>query len=105
MFMGGTDETFCKDEKTLRKYFSRELEYGALFIEGMATQALVAKMMDGNVGAIKKLLEDTGAQPPTRQNSKPVKTEPLGKKASLEKGASELPSGWGDLLGGGKPVN
>lgn len=105
IFMGGTDDTFCKDEKTFRKHFSRELEYGALFIEGMATQALVAKMMGGNMGAIKRLLEDSSAQPPAGKPKGGAKPAPLGKKAALEQSASTLPAGWGELLGHGKPVN
>lgn len=104
-FMGAQEEAFPKDGKTLRKHFSRELKYGRVFIEGMAAQALVAKMMTGNMAAINKVLKDCEAAVPTPKSQTQKKVEPLGKKAALDKGAGELTSGWGDLLKSGKPVN
>lgn len=97
-FMGATDDTFCKDEKTLRKHFSRELEDGALIIECMAAQALVAKMMQGNMAAITRLLEETASKPPPPK-TKPTE-KPLGKKEQLERDAAKAPGGWGNLLNG-----
>ena len=61
----------------------------------------------GNMAATKPVLEMASLQntPTKKPQAAEPKSEPLGKKALLEKGASEVPSGWGDLLGDGKPVN
>ena len=72
-FMGATDDSFPKDQKTLRKYFSRELQYGQLFIEGMAAQALVAKMMTGSLGAINKVLAESAAAVPPAKPGRPYR--------------------------------
>ncbi|MFG6535546.1 hypothetical protein ACGYK5_17110 [Sulfitobacter sp. 1A16787] len=45
------------DEKTLRKHYSRELDAGADLIEGDAIAVLIAKMRQGNMAALKRVLE------------------------------------------------
>ena len=93
------------DEKTLRKYYSRELSEGALLVEAEAISVLVRKMRTGNIAATKQVLEMSGLQTVPRKKPLPAEPKPeqLGKKAALEKSAGEVPSGWGDLLGDGKP--
>ena len=86
------------DEKTLRKHFSRELEHGALFMEGIAMQALVRKMNEGHVGATKEVLAITKAAVAPTAAPKPKAPVPLGKKDQLANDAKVPPSSWGDLL-------
>ena len=95
------------DEKTLRKYYSRELIEGALTLQAEAISVLVQKMKTGNMAATKQVLEMAGLQPRSSQKvgAEARKPEPLGKKAALKKSAGEVPAGWGDLLDNGKPVN
>lgn len=95
------------DEKTLRKYYSRELHEGAILVQAEAIRVMMRKMRTGNMAATKQVLEMASLQntPTKKPQAAEPKPEPLGKKALLEKGASEVPSGWGDLLGDGKPVN
>ena len=99
-FMGQKMDSGKFDPKTLRKYFSRELAMGRLFIEGMAHQVVVDKMMSGNLSAARKLLEDLSAFVPQKPQPKPDPEEkPLGKKEALHKDAHNPPSGWGEILG------
>jgi hypothetical protein len=86
------------DEKTLRKHFSRELEHGALFMEGIAMQALVRKMNEGHVGATKEVLAITKAAVTPPAQAKPKAPAPIGKKEALQIDAKAPPSSWGDLL-------
>jgi hypothetical protein len=89
------------DAKTLRKYFSRELDHGALFLEGIAMQALVKKMLAGNVTAIKAVLEISQATnaPRGKGTEKPeAKAPKLGKKEMISGEAKTPPAGWGDLI-------
>jgi hypothetical protein len=89
------------DAKTLRKHFSRELDNGALFMEGMAMQALVKQMLSGNVGAAKKVLEiSQAANAPRGKGTEKTeaKAPKLGKKEKIVGEARTPPSGWGDLL-------
>lgn len=105
-FMGEKSDAGTFDPKTLRKYFSRELELGRLMIEGMAHQVVVDKMMTGNLTAAKKLLEDLSAFVPRKPaEKKPEKEPPLGKKQILEKEAKHPTGGWGEILGDGKAIN
>lgn len=64
------------DEKTLRKYFSRELSSGQLFIEGMCLDVLMQKMRQGHTPSAHRLMQrlDRVAVP-----SAPGKAKPKGK--------------------------
>lgn len=84
------------DPKTLRKHFSRELDHGAKFLEGMAVQVLVEKMMAGNTSAAIKVREMARLQAPSPK--RPAPTSKLGKKESALKDAHAVPDVWGNLL-------
>ncbi|GGW24038.1 hypothetical protein GCM10011452_09300 [Gemmobacter lanyuensis] len=87
------------DAKTLRKYFSRELDHGAMLLEGLAMQALVQRMLEGNVSAAKEVRTIAAARAAPRTPKAHVhKPAPLGKKAALAQEAKAPPTGWGDLL-------
>ncbi len=87
------------DPKTIRKHFSRELEHGALFLEGMAMQVLVNKALGGHAGSVTKLLDMMESRvAPKGQKDKPAKPVPLGKKDQLDAAAKQPTAGWGDLL-------
>lgn len=88
------------DAKTLRKHFSRELDHGALFLEGMAMQVLVRRMMDGNVSAAKEVLAMVrpANAPMGDKDGKPKKPPVKGKKEDLNDQAARPPQAWGDLL-------
>jgi hypothetical protein len=89
------------DAKTLRKHFSRELDNGALFLEGMAMQALVKQMLTGNVGATKKVLEISQATNAPRGKAPKeaeAKAPKLGKKEQIAGEARTPPLGWGEVL-------
>lgn len=86
------------DEKTLRKHFSRELEHGALFMEGIAMQALVRKMQEGHVGATKEVLAITRAAVAPTPAAKPKAPAPIGKKEALQTDAKAPPPSWHGLL-------
>ena len=94
------------DAKTLRKYYSRELDHGALFIDGMAMQVIVKKMRSGNLSAAKRVQEIAQLKPrpgrtPIVEPKKPV--APLGKKAAAELAAGDVPAGWSNILGEDAP--
>ena len=90
------------DEKTLRKNFSRELEDGADFIEGMALEVTLKKMRSGNSVAVGRILDliDKKGNPAVPLAPKPAKEEPLGKKEALAHEAHTAHEGtkWGSLL-------
>jgi AraC-like DNA-binding protein len=86
------------DEKTLRKHFSRELEHGALFMEGIAMQALVRKMQEGHVGATKEVLAITKAAVAPSVPDKRKPAAPRGKKEQLASDARTPPASWGELI-------
>jgi lambda repressor-like predicted transcriptional regulator len=103
------------DEKTLRKHFSRELAAGADLIEGDALAVLLAKMRQGNMAALKRVLDvcDQGrAAPPDAfvssvhgkmgpaQNAGPDEgpEEKLGKKAQLALEARTPKGKWAGTL-------
>lgn len=92
------------DEKTLRKHFSRELDAGALFLDGMAMQVLVKKMLEGHVGAAKEVRTIAQTRAPKADKPKPKVTQ-LGKKELADQAARQASPDWGDLLSDGKPVN
>lgn len=87
------------DPKTLRKYYSRELETGADLIEGMALEILLQKMTNGDRIATQKILDvvDNGRleiAPP-----KPRAVERLGKKEELDAAAKTPMGSWSDDFG------
>ena len=88
------------DVKTLRKYFSRELDHGATLLEGMAMQVLVKKMLDGNVSAAKEVQKicATRSAPKAQPNIRMPKPPALGKKQILGEEARNPTLGWGDVL-------
>lgn len=89
------------DVKTLRKYFSRELDHGASLLEGLAMQVLVKRMLDGSVSAAKQVLAVAGLRTaPRAPKPEAPKKEVLGKKAALTESAKKPDAGWGDLLPG-----
>lgn len=89
------------DVKTLRKYFSRELDHGASLLEGLAMQVLVKRMLDGSVSAAKQVLNVAGLRTaPRAPKPEAPKKEPLGKKAAMGEAAKKPDAGWGDLLPG-----
>lgn len=45
------------DEKTLRKYFSRELELGAVLIEGVVLDVLLRRTREGHAPSVRQLRE------------------------------------------------
>lgn len=90
------------DVKTLAKYFSRELQYGADLIRGMALQVTLQRMRQGNSVATGRLLELTAeagaaAVPIAPKTDKPPQ---LGKKeaANMEAQTAHENTGWGELL-------
>jgi hypothetical protein len=101
--VGKTQEEIAQylhmDAKTLRKYFSRELDHGAMLLEGMAMQVLVKKMLDGNVSAAKEVQKICAARSAPRSPApKQPKAPPLGKKDLLNNEARTPSLGWGDVL-------
>lgn len=101
--VGKTQEEIAQylhmDAKTLRKYFSRELEHGAMLLEGMAMQVLVKKMLDGNVSAAKEVQKICASRSaPKSAPTKQPKPSPLGKKDLLNNESRNPTLGWGDVL-------
>ena len=88
------------DEKTLRKHFSRELQYGADIVEAQCLEVLYSKMRQGHNKSANDLIaraEKGQALPP------PPKTEPearLGKKEQANIDAQTAHDGtvWSGLL-------
>ena len=91
------------DPKTLRKNFSRELEHGAIFVEGQMLDVLLKRARDGHAQSIKVLLDrlDMTARRRGRLpgDGKADLTKALGKKDQQMKKAKEQPEDWADLLG------
>lgn len=99
------------DPKTLRKNFSRELELGALIIEGQRLDVLAQKMREGNVSATRALDEiiEKGQRRRDARRFKDPDAEaqepqqPEGKKQRALRAAQEAIEGddnplWGDDL-------
>jgi hypothetical protein len=101
--VGKTQEEIAQylhmDAKTLRKYFSRELDHGAMLLEGMAMQVLVKKMLEGNVSAAKEIQKICAARSaPKSAPARQPKPSPIGKKDLLNNEARNPTLGWGDVL-------
>lgn len=93
------------DEKTLRKHFSRELEFGATFVDGVMLDVLMRKVREGHVPSIRQLRERlVGASPQAPRNNTPVEDEddatdqPLGKKEQARLDAQKVPDNYGDIF-------
>lgn len=89
------------DPKTLRKNFSRELDHGQALLEGIAMQALVRRALEGNVTAIKTLLDVTSVRAPNRRPAQPAADKPVtpvGKKEQLAQAARAPGPDWGQLI-------
>jgi len=94
------------DEKTLRKHFSRELEFGATFVDGVMLDVLMRKVREGHVPSIRQLRErllESGPQAPRKGQSESdgddVPPEaPLGKKEQARVDAQEVPDQFGDIF-------
>lgn len=97
------------DEKTLRKYFSRELEFGATFVRGMLLDVLMRKAREGHTASIRLLAEwqrDAGPIAPRKPKAdedqdddeadNPAK--PLGKKEQARVDAQDVPDEYGDIF-------
>lgn len=99
------------DEKTLRKYFSRELSGGQLIVEGMCLDVLLRKVREGHAPSIRQLqerMDRVAAPPPPPKPGDQDKPEaPLGKKEQRLRDAETPADGYGDLYnrihGGGRP--
>lgn len=98
------------DEKTLRKHFSRELENGRVFIEGLVLDVLLKQVREGKSAGIRQLremLEEAGPQAPRsgRRAQAGVDDEddagaaqPLGKKEQQMQDAQQVPPEYGDIF-------
>lgn len=97
------------DEKTLRKYFSRELEFGATFIRGMLLDVLMKKAREGHTPSIRLLAEwqkDAGPTAPRsqrpdaedRDGEDEATARPLGKKEQEQIDAQDVPANYGDIF-------
>lgn len=89
------------DEKTLRKNFSRELEHGALLVEGIMLDVLMHKVREGHTPSIRQLQDrlETAAPRAPRARSQPedIPDKPLGKKEQRLEDAQNVPDDYGDL--------
>ena len=96
------------DEKTLRKHFSRELEMGATFVDGLMLDVLMRKVREGHTPSIKQLRErilDAGpaaprkpVQPDDQDDDDDDKPAPLGKKEQARLDAQDVPDNYGDIF-------
>lgn len=93
------------DEKTLRKYFSRELREGAMIIEGMCLDVTLRRVREGHMPSVRMMqerLERVAAPPPPSkpaagEEDAPEDVRPLGKKQQQLAAASQPVAGYGDL--------
>lgn len=96
------------DEKTLRKYFSRELEMGATFVDGVMLDVLMRKVREGHTPSIRQLqdrLREAGPAAPRRgprstdeDSDEDEKPTPLGKKELARLEAQKVPDNYGDIF-------
>jgi hypothetical protein len=86
------------DPKTVRKHFSRELEFGAVFLEGQAMEVLVAKMREGNVRAALEVMAITRSLVAPVQKPKDKAPAATGKKDQAKTDAGRPPESWNELL-------
>lgn len=93
------------DAKTLRKYFSRELTSGRVFMVGELLDILHRRAREGHVPSAKALLdryEDVGPVAP--RNRRPAEDDddpaptPLGKKEKAVLDAQQVPDNYGDIF-------
>tara|TARA_R110002020_G_scaffold161293_1_gene346351 strand:+ start:584 stop:1078 length:495 start_codon:yes stop_codon:yes gene_type:complete len=103
------------DEKTLRKYFSRELSGGALMIDGLCLDVLLRKAREGHTPSVRQLqnrLDRVAAPPPGKgqdagDDDGDEQTAELGKKAQRLADAAHPETGYGELYdrirGKGRP--
>ncbi|MEO1747629.1 MAG: hypothetical protein AAFR27_03250 [Pseudomonadota bacterium] len=90
------------DAKTLRKYFSRELEGGRKRIKIEMLQVLYRNARNGNNAAAGRLLTMMQEEPrvpskPSRQAAEP-KAKNLGKKEQLLQDLEKTPDDWAGVL-------
>ena len=91
------------DEKTLRKYFSRELSEGQMIIEGMCLDVTLRRVREGHMPSVRMMqerLERVAAPPaPTKPAAEdlPEGDKPLGKKEQKLAEAAQPVAGYGDL--------
>jgi transcriptional regulator with XRE-family HTH domain len=95
------------DEKTLRKYFSRELELGAVFIDGVMLDVLLKRVREGHVPSIRQLRDRIIAAGPAAPRNHAddgddaegdEKAKPLGKKEQALQDAQVIPDDYGDIF-------
>ena len=72
------------DEKTLRKYFSRELEAGADLVEGQCLEVLYNRMRQGHGPSTRELLGAIAVGHALPPKPEAPKEERLGKKAQAD---------------------
>jgi hypothetical protein len=98
------------DEKTLRKHFSRELENGAVFIDGLMLDVLLRRVREGHTPSIRQLrerLQDAGPTAPRsgrkvdegdEDDEAAATASPLGKKEQRVQDAQVIPEDYGDIF-------
>lgn len=104
------------DEKTLRKHFSRELEMGAVFVDGLILDVLMKRVRDGHTPSIKELrarLQEAGPQAPRNRPGQgkddaeddsdedddvAETAAPVGKKEQRLQDAQMIPEDYGDIF-------
>ncbi len=94
------------DDKTLRKHFSRELEQGALIVEGDCLDVLYSKVRQGHVPSVRQLRDAIAQAAPHAPRGRGIEvpdedeeeeTLPLGKKEQRLRDAQDVPDDWGDI--------
>ncbi|MCE8438335.1 hypothetical protein [Rhodovulum sulfidophilum] len=89
------------DEKTLRKYFSRELQHGRLMVEGMCLDVLMKRAREGHTPSVRQLQERIDRVAPPAPKPKPErevpKPEPKGKKQARLEAAARPAEDYGSL--------
>ncbi len=94
------------DEKTLRKYFSRELEFGATFVDGVMLDVLMRKVREGHTPSIRQLRERIVGAAPTaprrleadEDDDADQASKPMGKKEMARAAAQQVPDNYGDIF-------
>lgn len=93
------------DPKTLRKYFSRELSSGRVFMVGEMLDILHRRAREGHVPSVKALLdryEDVAPSAPRNRDASheddPEEEKPLGKKEQARLEAQQMPDNYGDIF-------
>ncbi|CZT36147.1 hypothetical protein [Rhizobium sp. 9140] len=96
------------DEKTLRKHFSRELENGAVFVDGLMLDVLFKRVREGHTPSIRQLRERLAEAGPMAPRNKPAELEddedaeekaaPIGKKEQRLQDAQVIPDDYGDIF-------